>query len=94
MRFSKQVLASLLCALSSNIYFLIGLRVLQSTGQWSSLSSRCRSLPKSFPTRKWGRLLAIGAGANSFGHSVGLNLGGYLIVVYGWRSARPFLCSS
>ncbi len=32
MRFSKQVLASLLCALSSNICFLIGLRVLQSTG--------------------------------------------------------------
>ena len=32
MRFSKQVLASLLCALSSNIYFLIGLRVRQSTG--------------------------------------------------------------
>ena len=78
-------LASLLCALASNVYFLIGFRILQSTGAAVVTVLSMAMVAEIFPDSEKGRVLGIAAGANSFGHFVGPTLGGYLIGVYGWR---------
>ena len=78
-------LASLLCALASNVYFLIGFRILQSTGAAVVTVLSMAMVAEIFPDSEKGRVLGIAAGANSFAHFVGPTLGGYLIGVYGWR---------
>lgn len=78
-------LSSLLCALSPNVYFLIGFRVLQSTGAAVVTVLSLAILAEIFPDEEKGRVLGIAAGGSSFGHFVGPMLGGYLIGVYGWR---------
>ena len=78
-------LASLLCALSPDVYFLIGFRVLQSTGAAVVTVLSMAIVAEVFPDEEKGRVLGISAGANSFGHFVGPTLGGYLIGEYGWR---------
>ena len=80
-------LASLLCALSPNVYFLIGFRVLQSAGAAVVTVLSMAIVAEIFPDAEKGRVLGIAAGANSFGHFVGPILGGYLIGAYGWRIA-------
>ena len=80
-------LASLLCALSPNVYFLIGFRVLQSTGAAVVTVLSMAIVAEIFPDSEKGRVLGIAAGSNSFGHFVGPILGGYLIGAYGWRIA-------
>ena len=80
-------LASLLCALSPNVYFLIGFRVLQSAGAAVVTVLSMAIVAEIFPDTEKGRVLGIAAGANSFGHFVGPILGGYLIGAYGWRIA-------
>lgn len=78
-------LASLLCALSPNVYFLIGFRVLQSTGAAVISVLAMAIVAEVFPDEEKGRVLGMSAGANSFGHFVGPTLGGYLIGQFGWR---------
>ncbi len=78
-------LSSLLCALSPNVYFLIGFRVLQSTGAAVVTVLSLAIVSEVFPDEEKGRVLGISAGANSFGHFVGPTLGGYLIGEFGWR---------
>ncbi len=78
-------LSSLLCALSPNVYFLIGFRVLQSTGAAVVTVLSLAIVAEVFPDEEKGRVLGISAGANSFGHFVGPTLGGYLIGEFGWR---------
>lgn len=80
-------LASLLCALSPNVYFLIGFRVLQSAGAAVVTVLSMAIVAEIFPDTEKGRVLGIAAGSNSFGHFVGPILGGYLIGAYGWRIA-------
>ena len=80
-------LTSLLCALSPNVYFLIGFRVLQSAGAAVVTVLSMAIVAEIFPDSEKGRVLGIAAGANSFGHFVGPILGGYLIGAYGWRIA-------
>ena len=80
-------LASLLCALSPSVYFLIGFRVLQSAGAAVVTVLSMAIVAEIFPDTEKGRVLGIAAGANSFGHFVGPILGGYLIGAYGWRIA-------
>ncbi|MDE0143486.1 MAG: DHA2 family efflux MFS transporter permease subunit [Caldilineaceae bacterium] len=80
-------LASLLCALSPNVYFLIGFRVLQSAGAAVVTVLSMAIVAEIFPDSEKGRVLGIAAGSNSFGHFVGPILGGYLIGAYGWRIA-------
>lgn len=80
-------LASLLCALSPNVYFLIGFRVLQSAGAAVVTVLSMAIVAEVFPDTEKGRVLGIAAGSNSFGHFVGPILGGYLIGAYGWRIA-------
>ena len=78
-------LSSLLCALSPNVYFLIGFRVLQSTGAAVVTVLSLAIVAEVFPDEEKGRVLGISAGANSFGHFLGPTLGGYLIGEFGWR---------
>ena len=78
-------LASLLCAFSPNVYFLIGFRVLQSAGAAVVTVLSMAIIAEVFPDEEKGRVLGIAAGANSFGHFVGPTLGGYLIGEYSWR---------
>ncbi len=78
-------LASLLCALAPNVYFLIGFRVLQSAGAAVITVLSMAIVAEVFPDEEKGRVLGISAGANSFGHFVGPTLGGYLIGQFGWR---------
>lgn len=80
-------LASLLCAFSPNVYFLIGFRVLQSAGAAVVTVLSMAIVAEIFPDAEKGRVLGIAAGSNSFGHFVGPILGGYLIGAYGWRIA-------
>ena len=78
-------LASLLCALAFNVYFLIGFRILQSMGAAVVTVLSMAMVSEIFPDSEKGRVLGIAAGANSFGHFIGPTFGGYLIGEYGWR---------
>ena len=77
-------LASLLCALSSNICFLVGFRVLQSTGAAVVTVLSMAIVAEIFPDEEKGRVLGKADCADSLGNFVGPTLGGYLIGVYGW----------
>lgn len=78
-------LASLLCALSPNVLFLIGFRTLQAAGAAIITVLSMAIVTELFPDTEKGRVLGISAGAISFGHFIGPTVGGYLIGLYGWR---------
>jgi len=78
---------SLACALSPNLDWLIGLRVLQGLGAAMMLPASLSLLSHSFPrAEERGKAVAFWASIVSLGFAAGPALGGLLTHFFGWRS--------
>ena len=76
---------SLLCALSPNIYWLIGFRVLQATGSAMMLTLAFALIVEAFPAHERGRAIGLQSTFSSTGIVVGPILGGLMLGSLHWR---------
>ncbi|MDD5339564.1 MAG: MFS transporter [Dehalococcoidales bacterium] len=78
-------IGSLLCAMATNIYFLIGARFIQAIGAGGFLPLMTAIASDLFPNS---RQQAIGLFSSIFpiGMIIGPNIGGWLVEAYGWQS--------
>lgn len=77
--------ASILCGLSPNVWFLIGFRVLQSTGYSMIMSSSNAIVTRTRPATKRGRDFGILVMISYVGMGVGPTIGGFIAEHAGWR---------
>lgn len=84
--FGLFALCSLFCALTSNVYILIGLRGLQGLGGGMIFGTSMAILTSVFPPQQRGRVLGLAVSAVYIGLSSGPFLGGMLTYYFGWRS--------
>lgn len=77
---------SALCGLSSTIYFLIGLRMIQGLGASALMAVGPAIITTIFPERDRGQALGIIGSIVSVGFITGPLLGGFLVEHFGWRS--------
>ncbi len=78
-------LASLGCALSTNLEMLTAMRVLQGIGGAAALSIGPAIYRTVFPTRLLGRILGLNALLVAASTAIGPTLGGILLSVAGWE---------
>ena len=74
------------CALTSNVYILIGFRGLQGLGGGMIFGTSMAILTSVFPPQQRGRVLGLAVSAVYIGLSSGPFLGGMLTYYFGWRS--------
>ncbi|MCU7500623.1 MAG: MFS transporter [Ignavibacteria bacterium] len=78
--------SSLMCALSSSVYLLLGARVLQGLASAMVFGTGVAILTSVYPPGERGKALGINVSATYFGLSIGPFLGGVLTQNLGWRS--------
>jgi len=78
--------ASLLCAIASTAWVLIGFRVIQGIGAALIFGTSVAILTSVFPPGKRGKALGINTASTYLGLSLGPVLGGLLTQQFGWRS--------
>ncbi len=78
--------ASLLCAISSTTWVLIGFRILQGIGAALIFGTSVAILTSVFPPGQRGKALGINTASTYLGLSLGPVLGGLLTQQFGWRS--------
>ncbi|TFW27326.1 MFS transporter [Massilia horti] len=78
-------LSSLMCALASNLYWLVAGRVLQGVGAALLMPSSLAILGSAFSGEARGRAIGIWAAAGAVAGALGPLLGGWLIDLAGWR---------
>jgi len=76
---------SVLCALSPNVYWLIGFRVLQGVGGAMTLALGAAIVTEAFPPQERGRALGLIGSVVSIGVVTGPLVGGLLIAVASWH---------
>ncbi len=76
---------SILCALSTNVYFLIGSRALQAIGGGGFMPCAAGIVSDIFPEARL-RYIGLFSSILPIGMIVGPNIGGWMVQVYGWRS--------
>jgi drug resistance transporter, EmrB/QacA subfamily len=79
-------LGSALCGLASNIWFLVGTRVLQAVGAAMLMANSAAIVTAIFPFQERGRALGLTGTVVALGSLTGPALGGILIGWLGWRS--------
>ena len=79
-------LGSALCGLSTNIWFLIGMRVLQALGASMLMSNSAALIIANFPSNERGRALGLTGTVVALGGLTGPALGGILVGLLSWRS--------
>ena len=84
--FALFALCSLFCALTSNVYILIGFRGMQGIGGGMIFGTSMAILTSVFPPQQRGRVLGLAVSAVYIGLSSGPFLGGMLTYYFGWRS--------
>ena len=84
--FMAFTVASVLCAFSPSVGFLIGFRVLQALGATMVLALGISILTESFPPNERGKALGYIGTAVSLGVVTGPVVGGVLIAAFDWRS--------
>jgi Major Facilitator Superfamily. len=77
-------LASLGCSLSSGIYMLIALRVVQALGACMLLAMAPAIITYVFPSNERGKALGFNGMSVAVGLAIGPSLGGLLISTLGW----------
>lgn len=77
---------SVLCGLSGNIWFLVGMRVVQAVGASMLMSNGQAIVVSSFPLKERGRALGLTGTVVALGGLTGPALGGFLVSWAGWRS--------
>ncbi|MBU0485231.1 MAG: MFS transporter [Proteobacteria bacterium] len=78
--------ASLVCAYSPGLVWLICFRFCQALGAAMMMSTGPAIIKETFPPEQLGRTLGLVGVAVSLGLMTGPAVGGYLIEFYGWRS--------
>jgi len=78
-------LGSVLCALSTTVYWLIGFRVLQGVGGAMTLALGAAIVTEAFPAQERGRALGILGSVVSLGVVTGPLVGGLLISAASWH---------
>lgn len=79
-------LGSALCGLSSNIWFLIGMRIFQAIGASMIMSNSAALITANFPPQERGRALGLTGTVVALGNLSGPAIGGLLIGIASWRS--------
>ena len=79
-------LGSALCGLAGNIWFLVGMRVLQAIGASLLMSNSQAIIVANFPIQERGRALGISGTMVALGSMTGPALGGVLVGHLSWRS--------
>ncbi len=79
-------LGSALCGVSPNIWFLVGMRVLQAVGASMLMSNSFALVTAAFPPQERGRALGLTGTVVALGSLTGPALGGILVGLTGWQS--------
>jgi len=79
-------LGSALCGLAWNIWFLIGMRVLQAIGASMLMANSAAIIIANFPTKERGQALGLTGTVVALGSLTGPALGGVLVGLLNWRS--------
>ena len=79
------ILGSLLCGLSTSVYWLIGFRVLQAVGAAMALAIGPAIITETFPPSERGKALGIGGTIVSLGSITGPTMGGLIINALDWH---------
>jgi EmrB/QacA subfamily drug resistance transporter len=79
-------LGSALCGLATNIWFLIGMRVLQAIGASMLMANSVALVISNFPPKERGRALGLTGTVVALGSLTGPALGGALVGLLSWRS--------
>ena len=79
-------LGSILCGLAPNIWFLIGMRVLQAIGASMLMANSAAIIIANFPSKERGRALGLTGTVVALGSLSGPALGGILVGLLDWRS--------
>ena len=78
------ILGSLLCGLASNVYVLIGCRILQALGGGGIMPSAVSIIARVFPESR-ARMLGLFTSIFPIGGIIGPNIGGLLLELFSWR---------
>jgi len=78
-------IGSMLCGISSSIYWLIGFRVFQAVGAAMNSALGTAVIIEAFPPEERGKAIGAGGAFVSFGIIAGPALGGLLIDLISWR---------
>jgi EmrB/QacA subfamily drug resistance transporter len=84
--FAVFTLASLLCALSPNIYYLIAFRFLQGLGGAMLQANSSAIITETVDRSRLGRAFSINAIGWNVGSTLGIVLGGVLTTFFSWQS--------
>jgi EmrB/QacA subfamily drug resistance transporter len=79
-------LGSALCGLATNIWFLIGMRVLQAIGASMLMANSAALITANFPPKERGQALGLTGTVVALGSLTGPALGGILVGLLSWRS--------
>jgi EmrB/QacA subfamily drug resistance transporter len=79
------IIGSMLCGISSSIYWLIGFRVFQAIGAAMSAALGTAVIIEAFPPEERGKAIGAGGAFVSFGIIAGPAIGGLLIELISWR---------
>ncbi|MGH7697716.1 MAG: MFS transporter [Candidatus Dormibacteria bacterium] len=79
------ILGSLLCGLAPNLPALIGFRLLQGLGAALLQANSVALIVQSVPAAKLGKAIGVQGAAQALGLSLGPAIGGWLLVLGGWR---------
>lgn len=78
------IAGSVLCALASNIYWLIGARIIQALGGAGFMPCASGIVSDEFPD-DWPRYIGLFSSVFPIGMIIGPNIGGWLVQELGWR---------
>ena len=78
--------ASLMCALSLNLWMLVAARFIQGLGATFILSQTLAIASASFPKSKTGTVMGLLSSTAAIGTALGPVVGGFLLDVFGWHS--------
>ena len=79
-------LGSALCGLAPNIWFLVGMRVLQAVGASMMMSNSFAIVTATFPPGERGKAMGLTGTVVALGSLTGPAIGGLLVGLAGWRS--------
>ncbi|HZW83608.1 MAG TPA: MFS transporter, partial [Candidatus Deferrimicrobium sp.] len=79
-------LGSVLCGLSTSLWFLVGTRILQAIGASMLMSNSAAIITAIFPPRERGKALGLTGTVVALGSLTGPALGGLLVGFSGWQS--------
>lgn len=79
-------LGSVLCGLATNIWFLVGMRVLQAVGASMLMANSAAIITANFPPQERGRALGLTGTVVALGSLTGPALGGILVGLLNWRA--------